>query len=71
LLARRDRLAQATAALLGLAGGQALAGAAGYVAPNSVLESGVLLSGVAFLPAMIAATFLLRRASRGIIDRMI
>jgi hypothetical protein len=71
LLARRDRLARATAALLGLAGGLALAGAAGYVARNGVLESGVLLSGVAFLPAMIAATFLLRRASRDIIDRTI
>jgi hypothetical protein len=61
LLAFEARLPRATGLLCAVSGVLAIAGGAGFVIENDLLELGVLLSGIGFLVALIAAAVLMRR----------
>jgi membrane protein implicated in regulation of membrane protease activity len=54
-----------TAGLFGLAGLLALFGAIGFAANVPLLEHGIILSGIVFVPALAAAMVLLHRVARG------
>jgi hypothetical protein len=58
------RLKRVVAVLFGVSGALAILGAIGFVAQRPLLELGVLLSGVVFLPAIVGTAVLLHQVSR-------
>ena len=58
--------ARTTAILYGVAGLLALVGAIGFTAGVSILEHGILLSGIMFIPALAATAMLLHQAATGV-----
>jgi hypothetical protein len=65
LIDSASRPARLTAGLFGLAGLLALFGAIGFAANVPLLEHGIILSGIVFVPALVAAIVLLHRVARG------
>lgn len=59
------RPAQMTAAMFGVAGLLALIGAVGFAAGISILEHGIMISGVLFVPALSGTVIVLHRVASG------
>jgi hypothetical protein len=60
------RLARVTAGLFGLSGFAGVVGAVGLVAGSAMLELGVLLSGIVFVPVLVGVSVLLHQVANGL-----
>jgi hypothetical protein len=65
LIDSRHGIARTSALLYGFAGILALLGSLGFAAGVSILEHGILLSGIVFIPALVSTAMLLNRLAAG------